>query len=71
MNEIIVRYIALPTTVHGYTAQDCNGDYNIYINDRIGIVQQQKTYRHEMKHIKGNDFEEHDVQAIEGKAHRE
>lgn len=70
MNDIIVRHITLPTTIHGFTARDSEGDYNIYINDRIGYFQQEKTIRHEMKHINDDNFEEHDVDLIEGRAHR-
>lgn len=69
MNDIIVRHITLPTTIHGFTARDSEGDYNIYINDRIGYFQQAETYKHELKHINENNFGEHDVQLIEGKAH--
>ena len=70
MNEIVVRYIALPATVRGFTARDPNGDYNIYINDSIGIIQQAETYKHELKHINEDNFGEHDVDLIEGRAHR-
>lgn len=70
MDNIIVRHIKLPDTIHGFTARDPEGDYNIYINDRIGYFQQEKTIRHEMKHIAEEHFEEHDVDLIEDKAHR-
>ena len=69
MNDIIIRHVTLPTTIHGFTARDSEGDYNIYINDRIGYFQQKKTIRHEMKHINDDNFEEHDVDLIEGRAH--
>ena len=70
MNDIIVRHVTMPTTIHGFTARDSEGDYNIYINDKIGYFQQRKTIRHEMKHITEEHFEGHDVQAIESAAHK-
>ena len=69
MNEIVVRYVTMPVQVHGFTARDSNGDYNIYINDRIGILQQAETYKHELKHIDRDDFEKWEVQAVEADAH--
>lgn len=56
MNEIFTRLINLPTTIHGYTVMDTNGDFNIFINSRINHEAMLKTYKHELKHIKQGDF---------------
>lgn len=69
MNDIIVRHVTMPTTIHGFTARDSEGDYNIYINDRIGYFKQEETIKHEIEHINRDDFEKDDVQAIEAGAH--
>lgn len=57
MNDIIVRVTDLPCSVRGMTSPDANGDYNIYLNARLNFETQQKTYNHELKHIKMNHFE--------------
>ena len=56
MENISIRLINLPTTIHGYTVRDRNGDYNIYINARINQEARLETYEHEMKHINNGDF---------------
>lgn len=56
MENIIIRTIALPTTVRAFTVADESGDYNIYINNRLSFEQQQKSFRHEATHIENGDF---------------
>ncbi len=56
MDEIIVRIIDLPYWVRGQTVLDQSGNYNIYINARLSAEEQQKAYRHELSHIKDQDF---------------
>jgi len=57
MNEIIVRYMDMPTTVKGVAVKDADGDYNVYINPRLGDVAQVLAYEHELRHINRGDFE--------------
>ena len=54
--EYIVRLIELPYKVKGMTVCDENGFYNIYINSLLSPEIQAETLRHEMTHIKENDF---------------
>lgn len=57
MNEIFVRLIDMPGAFPGMTIQDDEGDYNVYINSHLCQARRIKAYRHEMDHIKHNDFE--------------
>ena len=66
MDDIIIRYVDMPTKIHGYTTLDDNGDYNVYINDRLSHDQRQLAYDHEMAHInEGHFYAAVDVQDIE------
>lgn len=56
MDNIYLRYIALPPTVKGLTVQDESGDYNVYVNARLTYEANRQTLQHEIKHIAGNDF---------------
>lgn len=56
MNDVFVWYIRLPDTIRGVTTEDENGDYNIYINAALSSDQQKLTLKHEMAHIRRNDF---------------
>lgn len=54
--DYCVRYVALPLRVHGLTVVDENGFYNIYINSEQSTAVQIDALRHELEHIKQNDF---------------
>ena len=56
MDNIIVRFIALPPTIHGVTEMDSEGDYNVYLNANISTEDARKAFEHEMRHIKMNHF---------------
>lgn len=43
--------------------------YSIFINARLSNDGQLKAYEHAMRHIKNQDFQKEDVQAIETSAH--
>lgn len=63
---IITRMIQMPDCgVDGFTILDANGDYNIYINDKLSPSGRLETYKHEKRHIENRDFERFDVQQIE------
>jgi hypothetical protein len=47
-----------------------DGNYTIYINDRLDHEHRQQAYRHALRHIEQNDFEKENVQEIEEEAHR-
>ena len=56
MGEVYIRLVKLPATVRGVTVADENGDYNIYINSLLSSDQQQLVLRHEMTHVRRDDF---------------
>ena len=57
MDEVITKLIDMPTKIHGYTAKDKNGDFNIFINARINHETRVETYKHELKHINSDNFQ--------------
>ena len=66
---IRVRIIDMPCACRAFTLPDVEGDYNIYINARIGRMMQLKAYEHEIRHIAQGDFEKADAAAVELSAH--
>jgi putative component of toxin-antitoxin plasmid stabilization module len=58
MYDIFVRGIALPVKVKGVTTIDKDGNYNVYINNRLSDITQKKTIKHEINHIQLNHFED-------------
>lgn len=65
MGEIFTRLIKMPTRIKGYTAIDNDGNYNIYLNDRLSAEQQRITYLHEMAHISRGDWDKASVEEAE------
>ena len=68
MDEIFVRYRDMPGTVKGFTKEDANGDYNVYINSRLNYEQQQAALQHELAHIRKQHFSGDDIVEIENEA---
>ena len=56
MDDYIVRIVRLPMHIHGFTMPDENGDYNIYLNDRLSDAELVRAYDHEVKHIEAGHF---------------
>ena len=54
--NVYIRKIPLPFSVRAFTLPDSQGDYNIYINQRLSPEQQEKSLAHEKKHIQRGDF---------------
>ena len=52
MNEIFVREVPLEYSIGGLTAEDEDGNYNVYINSRHCRSRQIVSYAHELSHIK-------------------
>ena len=46
----------LPVGVRAFTIPDAEGDYNVYLNSRLSVEQQQRSLYHEQMHIARNDF---------------
>lgn len=66
---MIIRKISLPIGVDGITVLDENGDYNVYLNDRISYDAQAEAFRHEVEHIKqGHFYRMEDIMALEEQA---
>lgn len=53
---VIVRVAALPSTVRGVTVPDEDGNYNVYLNQRLSYETQRRAYLHEIEHITEDDF---------------
>jgi len=66
--DIFVYTVRLPEKVHEMVCE-CNGGYTIYIDSALSHEEQVECYYHALKHIYNNDFERHDVQEIELRAH--
>ena len=58
MDETYIRIIDLPSTVHGVTVRDEDGNYNIYINSSLSADARQRAIEHELKHINRGDFDD-------------
>lgn len=55
MDDYCVRYINLPIGVNGITVLNKNF-YNVFINARLSLEEQQEALKHELTHIKRDDF---------------
>ena len=70
---MICDYEELPYKIRGFVRETCEPDgdyYTIILNSRLSFEQQQKTYLHEMEHIKNDDFRKESVDEIEKIRHR-
>ena len=56
MNDIFIRTIPLAYPVGGLTAEDENGDYNVYLNANHPRDKQLRSLHHEMEHIRSGHF---------------
>ena len=65
MGEIFTRLIKMPPRIKGYTAIDDDGNYNIYLNEKLSAEQQRLTYLHEMTHIERGDWDKKSVEEAE------
>ncbi len=69
---MIIRKINLPVGVDGITVLDENGDYNVYLNDRLSFDAQAEAFRHEVEHIKqGHFYRFDDIRILEKRADHE
>lgn len=50
-----ITYVDLPCKVKAFTSYT-DGFYNIFVNSRLNIFQQESAIRHELVHIKKEDF---------------
>lgn len=52
-----VRLADLPLRVKGFVMRDEDDFNNIYINEHLGVIEQQKALLHELRHIEQGDFD--------------
>lgn len=53
---ITTHLLNLPCSVKGLVKANTDGSYTILLNSRLSFEQLQRTYIHEMRHIKEDDF---------------
>lgn len=69
MDEVFVRCISLPSAVNAVTLVDDDGNYNVYVNNRLSYYEQKRALRHELYHIKKNHlYCDEDVESCENEA---
>lgn len=51
-----IRKIQLPMTVRGFTVEDQDGNFNIYINQDLSDEAMRKACVHELYHVYNYDF---------------
>ena len=55
-DDYIVRLIDLPYGIGGVVSEDSDGFYSIYLNARHTREKNKESLKHELRHIKHNDF---------------
>ena len=68
MDNIFTYFVKLPDGIDE-VVMPCLDGYTVYIDVNLSEQQQLKAYAHALHHIRNNDFEKPDVQAIEAEAH--
>ncbi|WP_290772483.1 ImmA/IrrE family metallo-endopeptidase [Anaerofustis sp.] len=65
-----IVYLNMPIKTKGFIKYNAVEDfYTIFINPKLNYEQQKETIKHEIEHIKNNDFDKIDVGAIEEENH--
>jgi len=71
-DNIVVRVVSLPMSVEGLISDTPDGTHNIYINANYSYEMQQIFLRHELAHIRNNDFyNPDDIETLELRAKKE
>lgn len=65
MDDINVQLINMDTKIPEQLVKNNDDSYTIFLNSGLSKDSQLKSYYHALKHIKGNDFGEENVQEIE------
>lgn len=66
MNRVFIRRILLPGKVEGIILEDNNGDYNIYLNERLASNKVLPVLMHELRHGAENHLHD-DSMTVEDK----
>lgn len=69
-NDVIVRLYDLPLSVHGLIRKNGDGTYTVLLNSRDTRERNMETYKHELDHLRRNDFQPGDVSVQEAEAHK-
>ena len=71
VENYITIFENLPYKVSGFIMYDSADDYyTIVLNSRLSYEENKKTFEHELKHIKNNDFLKcHNVELLEASMH--
>lgn len=69
MEDINVQLLDMDTKIPEQLIKNNDDSYTIFLNSRLSRDSQLKSYYHALKHIKGNDFEEDNIQKIEIESH--
>ena len=64
-----IRLMDLPPRVKGLVKKK-DDFYTIVLNSRLTWEQNRISFKHELNHLEGNDYEEEDVGVTETKAHK-
>lgn len=65
MQMINVKYLELPCRVKALSTKNEDDSYTIILNSKLNIEQNKRSFLHELRHIKKNDFNKEDVNKIE------
>lgn len=58
MAYVFLRSVQAPLTVRGFVRKDVDGNYNVFINDKLDNESAKKTLQHELQHIKRGHLSE-------------
>lgn len=68
--DVYVYYIEnAPAGFHGCVHANDDGSYSVFLDPNDTFERRLKTYKHEMKHIKNDDFNKEKIQEIEHNSH--
>lgn len=71
MDNINVRFMEkAPAGFHGMTVQNPDGSYTVLLDPNDSQERRLKAYKHEIRHILGEDLKKGNVQKIEEDARR-
>ena len=68
MEDVYVYPVDLPPKIKAFSTP-CPDGFTVYINQNLDQRHQFSAYQHELEHIRSNDFEKQNVQAVEYAAH--
>ncbi|MDD3746979.1 MAG: hypothetical protein PHD70_10970 [Anaerostipes sp.] len=64
------QLLDMDTMIKEQVVENEDGSYTIFLNSRHCFETQMKAYWHAIEHLNQKDFEKHDVDIIEQKAHK-